>query len=1531
MYNGLRNGTSSTLQRLLQELGFNSYKQLQEPNSSRHIHISETKHHDSSESELSYSSAPHSVATRARPSAPFENGPLETLQAMLLDLEAHKEVKTKKDSDKCSQGEVSQAATVLQADLLGLNSPTYKASTSKVSPSIQPVATEPKRHRSPSDMAVAALSDVLETNDKQHLSITILLNDNQQLQDKLDATMAELSNVRSEKHTAMDACATAELLLAESQEAAKQARIAQSRMQARADAAFQAAAAAEAKLAGQAMTGRGYIERMALLKSQLQASQKRLESQGTDVRVMRSQATQTDLCVPHQLVCESHTQQELEQQSLAAAVNKSMHREGIAQQLTQQLQAACTHAQDISSQLATLQKAQRGLQAEFLELTQRESDTAAKHASNQAELDAAQAHVIALQDQLASSDQHSRQSKHDLASAQAGIQQGSQHAINIQALEQQLLAVQQEHAKAAEQLNAMTEQHQESKLQGQRVQRLAAETAQVSTAQQQTHHAQFSAIQDKHDGLQCQFVQAQARVQSTSQHNAQLQHDVQAQLALAAQQAFKVRAEHEQALAGVQIQLATAQAEAAQQATRADKLQASWATMHEQLAMTAARLAEYATCQNQGQETIEGLLLQVQQLQKECAATQSKHEQELAASVQSGKEQADAAAQKQALLVLHSEARMAQHQEELSHVQAESATQLAALQILYDHLEGKLSAKQSALADLQEQHAQAMLELRQQLSAAEFAIAAAQSQAATSAEKVAEQTSKVDLLTEKLIFALARSVNLQEKLDAAATRQTDSTLDSKATETQLQAEITAAQVTIKDRERLATQHKTELATVSTQLQTAEAEACVSQKMAQQALVDTEVQHADHVAKLEARLRWAQSDREQQQDQLQLCVQDLSKALAQQGLLSHALNAANQHISTRDTVKQQQQELTEQTVQHQATAAQLRAAQDRAESAVDQVASAQAKMTAAQAEAKAESEAAAYQLSTVQYQLDVRQQQLAAVQAEQATAEEQHQQAVSRLAAQLGTADDKAAKLSLAVAALESRMTVAKLQAEADSQTAAQKLVGVTTGMDAASETVADLRKQLHMVTSEAAQLQKQLKEQLQTSEEVSVQLQANLQAIQQAAAHRQAQHDRQLAALQKASCQLHDQLQSAQQANTAVQSQSAAAQQANLRCQAQLQSELAASQQAITHTEAELQASQQSHSELLSQSEEAQQASYHTQHQLQIDLKLSQEAVAQLSAQLQGSQLTVENLQHQMHELKESPLHTQLAERHFKQQLAALPQPEGQAEGHPGLHHSLSGGPGFGLNALLSSEVGRLQEEVGSLRRRVQGYEVDVDQLVATTELGHANPKQKIQYHLRWKQELETIRKECTVLLRERYMLEQCVRYLAVRLGLNVAVVKDVFGQHERTALDRVQPASLTQHYKFAPHSRHLSDARLEDADLDLEVTQNRGSGDVGKADALLTASPAGQASPHSAVGLDSNPGSIGRGNATETCAAGVEAHILARIAAVCQPGMYQKAKQAQGSTSRSDKSAAAMKGPASPEPNDKTCFKPVLSEPCCE
>ena len=58
-------------------------------------------------------------------------------------------------------------------------------------------------------------------------------------------------------------------------------------------------------------------------------------------------------------------------------------------------------------------------------------------------------------------------------------------------------------------------------------------------------------------------------------------------------------------------------------------------------------------------------------------------------------------------------------------------------------------------------------------------------------------------------------------------------------------------------------------------------------------------------------------------------------------------------------------------------------------------------------------------------------------------------------------------------------------------------------------------------------------------------------------------------------------------------------------------------------------------------------------------------------------------------------------------------------------------------------------------------------------------------------------------------------RYLAVRLGLNVAVVKDVFGQQERQAVDRLQPRSLAHHHKSGPTAGlSLSDIRPEDLDL---------------------------------------------------------------------------------------------------------------------
>ena len=48
--------------------------------------------------------------------------------------------------------------------------------------------------------------------------------------------------------------------------------------------------------------------------------------------------------------------------------------------------------------------------------------------------------------------------------------------------------------------------------------------------------------------------------------------------------------------------------------------------------------------------------------------------------------------------------------------------------------------------------------------------------------------------------------------------------------------------------------------------------------------------------------------------------------------------------------------------------------------------------------------------------------------------------------------------------------------------------------------------------------------------------------------------------------------------------------------------------------------------------------------------------------------------------------------------------------------------------------------------------------------LGHSNEKQKLQYHLRLKLQLEQMRHQCLVILRERFQLEQCIRWAAPHL-----------------------------------------------------------------------------------------------------------------------------------------------------------------------
>lgn len=101
-----------------------------------------------------------------------------------------------------------------------------------------------------------------------------------------------------------------------------------------------------------------------------------------------------------------------------------------------------------------------------------------------------------------------------------------------------------------------------------------------------------------------------------------------------------------------------------------------------------------------------------------------------------------------------------------------------------------------------------------------------------------------------------------------------------------------------------------------------------------------------------------------------------------------------------------------------------------------------------------------------------------------------------------------------------------------------------------------------------------------------------------------------------------------------------------------------------------------------------------------------------------------------------------------------------------------------------------------------------MQEVLGTSGMGHNNPRQKIQYHLRLKQELEEMRHECMLLLRERFHLEQCVRYLAVRSrfpvpGKGQATAQG--GADSRSPLEKnpVQPASLRRHHLYAtPVSR---------------------------------------------------------------------------------------------------------------------------------
>ncbi|CAD7702724.1 unnamed protein product [Ostreobium quekettii] len=76
--------------------------------------------------------------------------------------------------------------------------------------------------------------------------------------------------------------------------------------------------------------------------------------------------------------------------------------------------------------------------------------------------------------------------------------------------------------------------------------------------------------------------------------------------------------------------------------------------------------------------------------------------------------------------------------------------------------------------------------------------------------------------------------------------------------------------------------------------------------------------------------------------------------------------------------------------------------------------------------------------------------------------------------------------------------------------------------------------------------------------------------------------------------------------------------------------------------------------------------------------------------------------------------------------------------------------------------------------------------------VGHDNHSECRQFHARQKQELEELHKDVSVLLREKFKLEQCIRYLAARCQLyqGYCVGEDVSGQGAQRAAQETRPGS---------------------------------------------------------------------------------------------------------------------------------------------
>jgi cell division septum initiation protein DivIVA len=113
--------------------------------------------------------------------------------------------------------------------------------------------------------------------------------------------------------------------------------------------------------------------------------------------------------------------------------------------------------------------------------------------------------------------------------------------------------------------------------------------------------------------------------------------------------------------------------------------------------------------------------------------------------------------------------------------------------------------------------------------------------------------------------------------------------------------------------------------------------------------------------------------------------------------------------------------------------------------------------------------------------------------------------------------------------------------------------------------------------------------------------------------------------------------------------------------------------------------------------------------------------------------------------------------------------------------------------AHVALEARRLGEENEALGERVASMQAE---LLATAQLlGHGNQAQRLQYHQRLKAQAEEMRGEATAALREKFALEQCVRFLAVKAQLPEAVDehRGAAGMAPRAAVDTLQPESLAR------------------------------------------------------------------------------------------------------------------------------------------